>query len=59
MRKAIYWDGTQFLPVDENSTITLTGDITGNGYASFATALKTSGVTAGSYGSSGAIPVIT
>lgn len=59
MGKAIYWNGTTFQNIDDNSTITLSGDITGSGIAAITTALKTSGVTAGSYGSGSAIPVLT
>lgn len=59
MGKAIYWNGTTFQNIDDNSTITLSGDITGSGIAAITTALKTSGVTAGSYGSDSAIPVLT
>ena len=42
-----------------NFTTTLTGDVTGSGNGSFATTLANSGVTAGTYGSSTAIPTIT
>ena len=42
-----------------DQTISLTGDITGSGTGSFATTLANSGVTAGTYGSSTAVPSIT
>jgi len=42
-----------------NQTITLTGDVTGTGTGSFAATLANTAVTAGSYGSSSLIPVIT
>jgi len=42
-----------------DQTITLTGDITGSGTGSFATTLAATGVTATSYGSATAIPVLT
>ncbi len=40
-----------------DQTITLTGDVTGSGTGSFATALSTTGVAAGTYGSISQIPV--
>jgi len=42
-----------------NQTVTLSGDATGSGATAIAVTLANSGVTAGSYGSSSAIPVIT
>ena len=42
-----------------DQTITLTGDVTGSGTGSFTTTLANSGVTAGVYGSSTEVPVIT
>jgi hypothetical protein len=42
-----------------NQTITVSGDVTGSGTTAVTTTLATSGVTAGSYGSSTAIPAIT
>ena len=42
-----------------DQTISLTGDITGSGTGSFATTLANSGVSAGTYGSSTAVPSIT
>ena len=42
-----------------DQTISLTGDITGSGTGSFATTLANSGVSAGTYGSSIAVPSIT
>ncbi len=42
-----------------DQTITLTGDLTGSGTGSFNTTLSNSGVTAGTYGSSTAIPTLT
>ena len=42
-----------------DQTITLTGDITGAGSGAFTTTLSNSGVTANTYGSSTAIPVLT
>lgn len=42
-----------------NQTITFTGDATGSGATSVALTLANSGVTAGSYGSSTSVPVIT
>lgn len=42
-----------------NATTTLSGDITGSGSGSFSTTLSNTGVTAGSYGSSTAIPTFT
>jgi len=42
-----------------DQVISLTGDLTGTGTGSFSTTLTNSGVTAGSYGSSSAIPTFT
>ena len=42
-----------------DQTITLTGDVTGSGTGSFATTLANTSVTAGVYGSSTQVPVIT
>ena len=42
-----------------NATTTLSGDITGSGSGSFSTTLSNTGVNAGSYGSSTAIPTFT
>ena len=42
-----------------NETITCTGDATGSGATSIALTLANSGVTAGSYGSADAVPVLT
>jgi|GEM_PF-6908113 len=42
-----------------NQTVTLSGDATGSGETAIAVTLANSGVTAGSYGSASAIPVIT
>jgi hypothetical protein len=42
-----------------DQTITLTGDVTGSGSSSFATALSDTGVTAATYGSSTEVPVFT
>lgn len=42
-----------------DQTITLTGDITGSGRNTFDTTLSSSGVTAGTYGSTSSIPIIT
>ena len=50
-------DASTFLTA--NQTITASGDATGSGTTSLALTLATSGVSAGSYGSSSAIPVIT
>ena len=50
-------DASTFLTA--NQTITASGDATGSGTTSLALTLAASGVSAGSYGSSSAIPVIT
>ena len=42
-----------------DQTITLTGDVTGSGTGTFAATLSNTGVTAGAYGSSTLIPVVT
>ena len=42
-----------------DQTLTFSGDITGTGTSSISTSLKNSGVTAATYGSSSAIPVLT
>lgn len=42
-----------------NQSISLSGDVTGSGTTSIAVTLANSGVTAGSYGSASAVPVIT
>ncbi len=49
--------GTDFMAA--NATTSLTGDVTGSGSGTFTTTLSTSGVTAGSYGSSTTIPTFT
>lgn len=58
-----YRTGTQLLSdiggISGNQTITLSGDATGSGTTSIAVTLANSGVTAGTYGSSTAVPVIT
>ena len=50
-------DASTFLTA--NQTITASGDATGSGTTSLALTLAASGVSAGSYGSSSAIPVLT
>lgn len=45
--------------ISGNQTITVSGDASGSGATSIALTLANSGVTAGSYGSSSAVPVIT
>ena len=57
-------DGAKLDRIEEDLTVTLTGDVTGtvtsnNGTMSVATDIANSGVTAGTYGSATAIPVIT
>jgi len=57
-------DGAKLDRLEEDLTVTLTGDVTGTvtsntGTMSVVTDISNSGVTAGSYGSSSAIPVIT
>ena len=42
-----------------NQTITLSGDVTGSGSTAITTTLPTTGVTAGSYGSSLQVPIVT
>jgi hypothetical protein len=58
-----YRTGTQLLSdiggISGNQTITLSGDATGSGTTSIAVTLANSGVVAGTYGSSTAVPVIT
>lgn len=48
-----------YTPLSGNQTITFTGDATGSGATSVSLTLANSGVTAGSYGSSTSVPVIT
>lgn len=58
-----YRTGAQILSdiggISGNQTITISGDATGSGTTSIALTLANSGVTAGTYGSASAVPVIT
>lgn len=48
-----------YTPLSGNQTITFTGDATGSGATSVSLTLSNSGATAGTYGSSTAVPVVT